>query len=77
MLQKAVVCDVPAGSINGPGNTPSTRGEGPKHGREVVAFVGGIDLTVGRYDNGSHKLFPTDDPAFKTDWYIVRTRKSS
>ena len=55
-VQKAVVCD-----CEGDGNG----------GRGICAFMGGIDITAGRYDNGQHNLFPTDG-RYKDDWYQVR-----
>ncbi|RWR72420.1 phospholipase D alpha 1-like protein [Cinnamomum micranthum f. kanehirae] len=33
-----------------------------KHKRRIVSFVGGIDLTQGRYDTQSHSLFGTLNP---------------
>ena len=38
--------------------------EGGQHGsgvRQLTAFVGGIDVTNGRYDTGRHSLFRTLD----------------
>lgn len=45
--QKCIICDAepPGGCVDGR--------------RNVVAFVGGVDLTDGRYDVGSHPLFST------------------
>ena len=48
--QKTVVLDAPSLS---PG--PSAMGER----RRVIGFVGGIDLTTGRYDSPAHPLFST------------------
>jgi phospholipase D1/2 len=43
--QKSVICDAPACIPGG--------------SRRLVAFVGGLDLTGGRYDTPSHELFKT------------------
>lgn len=50
--QKTVVVDAPI-----PGAAP---GAGPS--RRVLAFVGGLDLTNGRYDDPGHPLFGTTGP---------------
>lgn len=35
---------------------------GPVEKRRVVAFIGGLDLTDGRYDTPEHRLFSTLKP---------------
>eukprot|EP01006_Ploeotia_vitrea_P047590 TRINITY_DN67142_c7_g11_i1.p1 TRINITY_DN67142_c7_g11~~TRINITY_DN67142_c7_g11_i1.p1 ORF type:complete len:1491 (-),score=162.72 TRINITY_DN67142_c7_g11_i1:94-4032(-) len=37
--------------------------------RRVVAFVGGLDITNGRYDTPSHPLYSTLNTAHKDDYY--------
>jgi len=37
--------------------------------REPLAFVGGVDLTDGRWDNRNHPLFTTLDTVHKDDFY--------
>ena len=41
--QKSVICDA----------------DGPMHYRRLIAFVGGLDLTDGRYDTPNHELYST------------------
>ena len=36
---------------------------------QIVAYVGGIDLTVGRYDTPKHQLFSTLKTTHGDDWY--------
>merc|ERR1719221_756021 len=38
-------------------------------GRELLAFVGGIDLTLGRWDNRQHPLFRSLQSTHKGDAY--------
>ena len=53
--QKSVICDADPGPTmaGGPGGVPGS----PR--RRLVAFVGGLDLTGGRYDTPDHELFKT------------------
>jgi len=46
-------------------DTPRVDGEG----RELFAFVGGIDLTLGRWDNRKHPLFRSLQSTHKGDTY--------
>jgi len=46
-------------------DAPKENGEG----RELVAFVGGIDLTLGRWDNRQHPLFRSLQSTHKGDAY--------
>lgn len=56
-VQKTVACDV-AGADG--------------RSREMVAFVGGLDITLGRYDTGDHRIIVEGDSRFDGDWYQVR-----
>jgi len=47
-------------------DTPKKNGDG---GKELLAFVGGIDLTEGRWDNRKHPLFRTLQMNHKGDTY--------
>lgn len=51
--QKCIICDIepPGGHVDGR--------------RAIAAFVGGVDLTDGRYDTAAHPLFSTAIPAFR------------
>ena len=53
--QKSVICDADPGPTmaGGPGGIPGSSR------RRLVAFVGGLDLTGGRYDTPDHELFKT------------------
>jgi len=53
--EKILLCD--AASVTG---TPK---------RRIVAYVGGIDLTDGRYDDATHPLFSTLETTHKGDFY--------
>lgn len=55
--QKMCVVDVPAGADPYAG------------GRRLAAFVGGIDLTGGRYDTQDHSLFRTLDSVHHNDFH--------
>lgn len=46
---------------------------GPVQKRRVIAFIGGLDLTDGRYDTPSHPLFDTLKPDMpnNNDYYNV------
>eukprot|EP00892_Ulva_mutabilis_P001866 jgi/Ulvmu1/11680/UM008_0090.1 len=55
--QKAVVCDAP----------PLPAAASPH--RRLVAFLGGLDLTKGRYDTAEHSLFSGREGRFQGDWY--------
>ena len=55
--QKFVVCDAPR---TGGGGTAD---------RELRGFIGGIDLTEGRWDNRQHPLFRTLNTDHKGDMY--------
>jgi len=37
--------------------------------RKIVAFIGGLDLCVGRYDTPNHSLFRTLQTTHKNDYY--------
>jgi hypothetical protein len=39
--------------------------------REIVAFVGGLDVTMGRYDTSQHPVMPGANPAFAEDYRSV------
>jgi phospholipase D1/2 len=56
-------------------DSPKKNGEG----RELLAFVGGIDLTEGRWDNQKHPLFRTLQSNHKGDFYgkCFRTSKEN
>ena len=64
--QKTIITDAPI-----PG--------GNSEDRQIVAFVGGLDLTAGRYDTPDHPLFKTLDAQHKSDFYnnIVSTNSQS
>ncbi|CAL4986678.1 unnamed protein product [Urochloa decumbens] len=55
--QKSVIVDV-AGAGAGDGNR-----------RRIAAFIGGLDLTNGRYDTPEHSLFRTLNTAHSNDFY--------
>jgi hypothetical protein len=38
---------------------------------QVVAFIGGLDITLGRYDTAHHHLFPVPDGRFDNDFMQV------
>lgn len=40
-----------------------------QHKRKIVAFIGGLDLCMGRYDTPEHSLFRTLQTAHKDDFY--------
>lgn len=50
-----------------------------KDKRQLTAFVGGLDLTAGRYDTPDHHLFSTLDREHKDDFYnnLVNTNAQS
>ncbi|CAL4991320.1 unnamed protein product [Urochloa decumbens] len=54
--QKSVIVDVPGGG-------------GDSGRRRIAAFVGGLDLTKGRYDTPEHSLFRTLNAAHSNDFY--------
>ena len=54
--QKTVVCDAPALA-------------GPEGARRVIAYLGGLDLASGRYDDHHHELFATLATAHADDFY--------
>ena len=60
--QKAIVVDAAVDTGNTPGEESS-----PK--RRVVAFVGGLDLTDGRWDTPGHHLFKSLRTTHKGDFY--------
>ena len=43
--QKSIICDA--------------NGSSPNSTRRIIAYVGGLDLTEGRYDTPNHELFST------------------
>ncbi len=43
--------------------------QGPRGGRRVVAYLGGLDLTDGRYDVPEHPLFSSLSAAHEKDFY--------
>ncbi|CAL5187564.1 unnamed protein product [Lathyrus oleraceus] len=51
--QKTVIVDADAG----------------QHKRKIVAFIGGLDLCLGRYDTPEHSLFRTLQTTHKDDFY--------
>ncbi|CAN6381807.1 unnamed protein product [Urochloa humidicola] len=57
--QKSVIVDVPGGGS----------GSGDAGRRRIAAFVGGLDLTNGRYDTPEHSLFRTLNTAHGNDFY--------
>ena len=57
--QKTVVCDIPVGGIEVSG------------ARRLVGFVGGVDITNGRYDNPTFPLFKTLFGRHAGDFYQV------
>ena len=57
--QKTVVCDVPVSDIEVTG------------ARRLVGFVGGVDITNGRYDNPTFPLFKTLFGRHAGDFYQV------
>jgi phospholipase D1/2 len=56
--QKTVIVDAEDGG-----------GSGLRRLRHVVSFIGGIDLTNGRYDTQSHSLFRTLNTTHSNDFY--------
>ncbi|KAH7546359.1 hypothetical protein FEM48_Zijuj01G0192300 [Ziziphus jujuba var. spinosa] len=44
-------------------------GESSSKKRRIVSFIGGIDLSDGRYDNQSHSLFRTLNTVHRNDFY--------
>ncbi|XP_048322250.2 phospholipase D alpha 1 [Ziziphus jujuba] len=44
-------------------------GESSSKKRRIVSFIGGIDLSDGRYDNQSHSLFRTLNTVHRKDFY--------
>ena len=64
--QKTVICDAPALAF--PESQPSkyTLEDNP---RRLVAFVGGLDITNGRWDTPNHELFSTLNKEHKDDFY--------
>jgi hypothetical protein len=40
--------------------------------REIIAFVGGLDVTMGRYDTSQHPVMPGPTPEFAEDYRSVR-----
>lgn len=70
--QKSIIvdsCEVPSrasGIDNGYSHTNGYHGE---KRRRLVAFVGGLDLTDGRWDNQQHSLFSTLKSFHMTDFY--------
>lgn len=77
--QKAVILDAPVHGGhnrqpdqmkgNGENGENCLRGEESKGPRRIVAYVGGIDLTDGRYDTPSHHLFRTLPTEHRDDFY--------
>ncbi|KAJ4782129.1 Phospholipase D [Rhynchospora pubera] len=57
--QKTVLVDADAGNYR----------------RKIIAFVGGLDLCGGRYDNPAHHLFRTLDTIHKDDFYNPNFKK--
>ena len=53
--QKAVILD--------------TAGDREDYPRRVTAYMGGIDLTSGRYDNAEHSIFGTLDTTHSADFH--------
>lgn len=53
--QKSVLLDTASGGEGSP--------------RRVTAYIGGIDLTSGRYDNAEHSLFGTLGTVHSEDYY--------
>ena len=53
--QKSVIMDTATDSSDG--------------SRRVTAYVGGLDLTSGRYDNADHSLFGTLTTTHSADFY--------
>ncbi|KAH3743817.1 Phospholipase D gamma 1 [Pelomyxa schiedti] len=53
--QKTIIMDAPP---KGPGQRP-----------RIIAYVGGLDLTTGRYDTPHHHLFSTIDTRHQNDFY--------
>ena len=64
--QKTVICDAPALAF--PESQPSkyTLEDNP---RRLVAFVGGLDITNGRWDTPNHELFSTLNKEHEDDFY--------
>jgi len=54
--QKTVICDADGWF-------------GPSGKRKIVAYIGGIDLTAGRFDDSSHPLFSTLQTTHRGDYY--------
>ena len=46
-----------------------TASDGSDSSRRVTAYVGGIDLTSGRYDSAEHSLFGTLSTTHSADYY--------
>ena len=61
--QKTVVCDIPVSDIEVSG------------ARRLVGFVGGVDITNGRYDNPTFPLFKTLFGRHAGDFYQVTIRE--
>jgi hypothetical protein len=51
--QKTVIVDADAG----------------QHKRKIIAFIGGLDLCLGRYDTPTHSLFRTLQTTHKDDFH--------
>lgn len=71
--EKMVLVDIPAfESVNpdSPRPGPATpRSPGPGRTRQLAAFVGGLDLTYGRWDTPQHELFSTLAHQHKKDFH--------
>lgn len=51
--QKSVIVDADAGNYK----------------RKIIAFIGGLDLTTGRYDTPEHPIFRTLQTVHKEDYH--------
>lgn len=40
-----------------------------QHKRKIIAFIGGLDLCVGRYDTPNHSIFRTLQTTHKDDFH--------
>jgi len=58
--QKTIIMDAPL--KQGEGNSPDAT-------RKIVAFLGGLDVTTGRWDTPVHSLFKSLNTDHKNDFY--------
>eukprot|EP01002_Notosolenus_urceolatus_P000786 NODE_11979_length_395_cov_2.242775_g10836_i0.p3 GENE.NODE_11979_length_395_cov_2.242775_g10836_i0~~NODE_11979_length_395_cov_2.242775_g10836_i0.p3 ORF type:complete len:95 (+),score=13.89 NODE_11979_length_395_cov_2.242775_g10836_i0:2-286(+) len=52
-------------------------GGDPRGRRSLGVFMGGLDLTDGRWDTPAHNLYGTSESLHKDDWYQNMSPKGS